>query len=282
VLAPLVQLAGVKLAGLVLQSSILNYGTNCAVSATVRCTGYLPSYGAAGAYHGLLAPNPTDLPAFLARMRNDAVVTYDPAAATWLATGTLLDIAVLAQLQATTGEPVARWQARFNLDPGTYQSTLVPGVLIGRYDARVSAPADGALAAGGDPSSAFIAAQFAATIASHLRDTLGYTAASRYVTTGSAIDDWDFRHDGAGLPDALPDLAAALLHDPALQVLALGGWHDLATPFFQTERDLARLSGTANVAIRSYAGGHMTYLDDAARAAQKADLDAFYQRAMAR
>jgi carboxypeptidase C (cathepsin A) len=281
VLAPLVQLAGVHLAGIVLQSSILNYGSNCAVSASVPCSGYVPSYGAVGAHYRLLSPNPSDLPAFLAQMRSFTRATYDPAAATWLATGTLPDVGVLAQLQATTGQPVARWQARFNLDPATYQATLVPNVLIGRYDARVSAPAGSALAAGGDPSGAFIAGEFTSANARHLRDTLGYTAASPYVMGAGAIDAWDFSHDGHGLPDTLPDLAAALLQNPGLQVLSLNGYHDLATPFHQTERDLQRLPATANVVVRHYAGGHMTYLDDAARAAQKADLDAFYQRAVA-
>ena len=43
------------------------------------------------------------------------------------------------------------------------------------------------------------------------------------------------------LPDTIPDLAAALARQPALRVLSLAGYHDLATPFRQTELDLARL-----------------------------------------
>ncbi len=65
----------------------------------------------------------------------------------------------------------------------------------------------------------------------------------------------------------------------SLQVLALNGYHDLATPFFQTERDLARLGNVPNVQSTFYRGGHMTYLDDASRALEKADLVRFYQRA---
>jgi carboxypeptidase C (cathepsin A) len=63
-----------------------------------------------------------------------------------------------------------------------------------------------------------------------------------------------------------------------LKVLSLNGYYDLATPFLQTERDLARLGTQANLAVRFYGGGHMTYLDDAARARQKQDLRDFYAR----
>src|SRR6185295_17592194 len=114
------------------------------------------------------------------------------------------------------------------------------------------------------------------------RDELGYANGSRYVMLGSAVQSWDFHHDGFGLPDTLPDLAAALLQNPALQVLSMNGYHDLVTPFHQTERDLDRLGSVPTLAVRSYPGGHMTYLDDTARVAQKADLDAFYQRAVGR
>jgi len=70
VLANLLESAGVELRGVVLQSSILNYNTNCGV-VFVSCQGFLPSYAAVGAWYGLDNPNPApgDLPAYLARAR---------------------------------------------------------------------------------------------------------------------------------------------------------------------------------------------------------------------
>ena len=41
----------------------------------------------------------------------------------------------------------------------------------------------------------------------------------------------------------------------------------------------ARLGSVPNVQSTFYRGGHMTYLDDASRALEKADLVRFYQRA---
>jgi carboxypeptidase C (cathepsin A) len=92
---------------------------------------------------------------------------------------------------------------------------------------------------------------------------------------------WNFAHDGLALPDVVPDFAAAMAQNPAMRVLALNGYHDLATPFFQPERDLARLGVNSNVQVTFYRGGHMTYLDDRSRPVEKADLVQFFQRATA-
>ena len=70
--------------------------------------------------------------------------------------------------------------------------------------------------------------------------------------------------------------AAAMTLNPALKVIAMSGYHDLATPFYQTELDLARLGAGASIQIRNYNSGHMSYLDDNVRRLQKADLRAFY------
>jgi carboxypeptidase C (cathepsin A) len=144
----------------------------------------------------------------------------------------------------------------------------------------VSAPSNSALARDGDPSSTFISSSFAAGITSHLA-TLGYTTPSSYVLSSGAINTWNFSHDGLQMPDTIPDLAAAIAINPALKVLSVSGYHDLATPFFVTEQDLARLGNNPNIRIRNYMGGHMTYLDDGSRVVQKADLAQFYQNALA-
>jgi carboxypeptidase C (cathepsin A) len=68
--------------------------------------------------------------------------------------------------------------------------------------------------------------------------------------------------------------------NPGLKVLSVGGYHDLATPFFQTEKDLARLAPNPNILIKVYNGGHMTYLDDTSRVTEKADVRSFYQSAL--
>ena len=284
VLANLLETAGVTIHGVVLQSSVLDYNANCGVAAgpAVPCTGYLPTYGAIGAWYQLDVPNPPDagLPAFVSQVEAFATSTYAPALAPYFASGTLPPPATITQLADYTGIGTGAWQANFNFDPASFQSGLVAGTLIGRYDARVSARNGTPLAADGDPSSTFITPSFTSAIGAYLSLELGFTTPSTYTVTSSAIQTWNFAHDGLALPDVIPDLASAFTLNPRLKVLSANGYYDLATPFLQTQGDLARLGVNPGVSLAFYRGGHMTYLDDAARALEKSDLVAFYALAL--
>jgi len=275
VLARRLQEAGVMLDGLVLQSPALDYNSNCGITAGNGCAGYLPTYAAVGAFHRLTQPVPTDLATWATTARNYADQVYAPALASAQPTPALWQ--PLADL---TGLPATRWQASLNIGADSYRQWLIPGQLLGRYDGRMKAATGSQLASEGDPSSTWINDSFASALTTHLRDQLGYRNSSTYVVLSNAINSWDFSHAGRALPDTLPDLATALAQNPRLRVLAASGYHDLATPFHLTETDLARVDAS-RVKIRNYAGGHMSYLDDATRAAQLADLKAFYADTLA-
>jgi len=172
VLANMLESAGIGLAGVILQSSVLNYNVACGVILPLiaSCAGDLPSYGAIGAWFNLDNPNPAPsaLPAFIAQMRTLTTDQYDPAVTAFLAIGTPPPAGLLPQLVSTTGMSLAGWQTHFNMDPDFYQANLIPGTLIGRYDARVSTPIGSPLASEGDPSSTFINASFASAITPYL------------------------------------------------------------------------------------------------------------------
>lgn len=287
VLARLLQDAGVMLSGLVLQAPAMDYNSNCGVLGTGSCFANLPTYGAIGAWHGLASPPPTDLDAYMAQLRSFSAQRYGPAVASVLQ-GAAPPADLPGLLAGYTGIAASTWAGQLNLGPGAFANTLLPNALIGRYDGRIAAPRGSALAIGGDPSSTLINASFATAITSYLRDTLRYGTGSTYVLASSAIDTWNFSHAGRALPDTVPDVAAALTQNPALRVLVVNGYHDLATPFHVTELDMARLAApggppgvATRVQLRNYPGGHMTYLDDATRVRQKADLAAFYAAALA-
>jgi len=245
--------------------------------ASTSCAGYVPTYGSIGAYFGLVTPPTVDLASFRADMEAFTLGTYVPAYSTYLALHASPAAPLLDAMSARTGLPPQYWVAQFNLGPDTYQQNLVPGALIGRYDARVWAPLGTLLASEGDPSSTFITPSFAAGIDRYLREELKYSYPSGYVLLSSAIDVWNFSHARSRLPDVLPDLAAAMTLNPRLRVLSLNGYHDLATPYFQTLLDLQRLIDMTDVTFRTYDGGHMTYLDDRSRPLEKADLRGFYR-----
>lgn len=278
VLAPLLHAAGVRLDGLILQSPAMNYASNCDVNDTpnISCAGYIPSYGAVGVHFALTTPLPTSLAGFIDELRGFTDSSYAPAVSVVFSGGGAPS-SLLPRLVAYTGLPTSAWQSSFNLGPGNFRNRLLPGSLLGRYDARISAATGSALASEGDPSSTLITTSFVSAIDTELRNTLRYTAAATYVVVSDAINTWNFSHAGRSVPDTIPDLATALQQNPQLRVLAISGLHDLATPFHQTELDLARLNAPTRVTVRNYTGGHLSYLDDSTRAQQKADLAAFYR-----
>jgi carboxypeptidase C (cathepsin A) len=284
VLANMLEQAGVALSGLVLQSSALNYNVNCGIteSTSVGCGGYLPSYGATSTWFGRTRPDPgiAGIPSFMIAVRRLTAEEYEPALQRWMTSGTIFDPNLPFVLNLVTGLPVATWQSNFNMPPDFYRVNLMPGTLIGRYDSRVNI-VNNSVGGAIDPSSELISPSFAFRITEYLSRTLNYTTPSQYVLLSNAIRTWDFAHDGRELPDTIPDLVAALMHNPRLRILSMSGYHDLATPFFTTERDLARAGAGTNLTERNYLGGHMTYLDDASRREQKADLAAFYRSALA-
>ena len=277
VLAHLMLAAGMRLDGVVLQSPILDYNSNCAVfaPATISCEGFLPSYGMTGAWFALTRPVPTDADAYAGQLRDFAATPYGPAATAWAMTRTPAPATLLGQLVDLTGAPLDAWTANVDLDAVTFRNRLQAGQLLGRYDARIAAPLGSALAAQGDPSSTLITAPFTAAARSRFVDELDYSATAPYVLASSAIDTWDFSHDGRALLDTVPDLAAAMTLAPALRTLSISGYHDLATPFRQTELDLARIAEPARLERRTYPGGHMTYLDDGSRRRIRDDVAAW-------
>jgi carboxypeptidase C (cathepsin A) len=279
VLARRLQEAGVMLDGLVLQSPALDYNSNCGITTAQGCGGYLPSFATVGAFHRLTQPVPTDLNAWAAQARSYADSVYAPALQAWLASRQPTP-AIWQPLADLTGLPASQWQAGLDVSADNYRIWLISGQQLGRYDGRMKAAVGSQLASEGDVSSTWINDSFATGIATHLRDQLGYRNGSTYVLLSNAANFWDFSHAGRALPDTLPDLAAALSQNARLRVLAVSGYHDLATPFHLTETDLARVDAS-RVRIRNYAGGHMSYLDDSTRPQQLADLKAFYANTLA-
>lgn len=283
VLANLLETAGVQIDGLMLQSSILDYNSNCGIFSpnTISCEGYVPTYAATGAYFLRSTPLPTDLAGYLQQARDFSAGPYRSAMSGWLNGRVAPGASVTTQLFDDTGIATLTWQQNFDLGPDSFQASVLPGQQVGRYDARVAAPTGSALAAGGDPSLTVIDSSFVSAIASYVAGELHYTARSTYVANNDIVSRWAFQHDGKALPDTVPDLSAALTLNPAMQVLSLNGYYDLATPFRQTELDLARLGSDPAIRLRYYASGHMSYLDDAARRAEQADLISFYNSVLA-
>lgn len=279
VLAEELEAAGIGVDGVVLLSSVLNYNTNCGVvdDAGTSCGGYLPSYAATGAWFNRTQPVPADVTAFVLQAMSFADERYGPALSAYLVGQALPTPQLYTDLAALTGLPATLWQARLNLQPDVFRAELLPGQLLGRYDARIAGAANGPLSVDGDPSLTVIQSAYIAATRRYLAQDLAYTSPTTYTDFSNAIDAWRFSHNGKSLPDTVPDLATAMTLNPRLRVLSLNGHHDLATPFQQTRTDLRRLSAQSRITFHHVAGGHMTYLDDDGRRAQRAVLADFYR-----
>ena len=289
-LAPLLPRAGVQLRGIVLVSPGLSAPSLDLYSDTFFAT-LLPSYAAAAWYHGRLSPCPAELKPFLDKVSRYALGPYLSA----LAQGSKLDPAsrqaVAEQIHSFTGLDAAyilKSNLRINLQQ--FRKTLLADrhLTIGELDDRqtgVDIDLTGAEAET-DPASVVIRETLSNAANDYLGRTLGYLADRPYRYNYPASQDkWDWmRHDRDYYPwvarPAYVDLATAVTRYPTIHVITLMGYFDFASPYLQTEYDLAHMplppQFAGNFTQRHYRSGHMMYVDPASRLQMKADLDEFF------
>ena len=287
---------GVQLNGVVLLSSILNYGRR-SPGFDQELINYMPSYAAAAAYHNRLASPPADSAAFLREVRAWARGSYAAA----LAQGQDLDPAerdaIAQKMSSLTGLSAAFiLENDLRVTPGRFRKELLRDqrLTLGRYDDRFTG--EDIDAAGEtpeyDPSDSGITGAFVAAFHHYLAADLAFETDLVYRPTYySAGLVWDFKHrppNGRGAgdtneADVALDLSQAMRENPHLLLYSLNGLYDLATPFFGTEYDLGHMqlgpTLRSNVRFAYYPSGHMVYLNTAALASMKADLARFYDEA---
>jgi carboxypeptidase C (cathepsin A) len=295
-LAYALQERGMQLNGVLILSSILNYGVRDAGFDHMYVT-YLPSYAATAVYHHK-APTPPDLTAYLQEVRDWASGPYQVA----LAKGSNISEAELdataRKLSAYTGLSVD-FLKRVNLrvDLQRFRKELLRDQrrTIGRYDSRFTGIDSDAAgdSAEYDPSDTGIHGAYVAALHEHLEKDLGYSSDLNYWPSGPNINRaWDWKHKPPGasfaaqVADTAQDLGAAMRQNPHLMVYSLNGLYDMATPFFGTEYDLAHMqldpTLRGNVRFAYYPSGHMVYLNQDALKSLKTDVARFYDEAVAK
>lgn len=295
-LAYQLQERGMALNGVVLLSSIMNYGYRQPGLDQVYLN-YLPSYAATAWYHNRLPNRPADVATVVAQARAFAVGPYMSA----LAKGQSIPDAerdqIAEQMSQLIGiSPDFIRRANLRIDLPRFQKELLRGQArtVGRFDSRyVGIDTD---AAGERPetdaSSDAISGAYIASFRDYLTSTLGYKTELPYRLSArdAAGWTWNWKHDAPGMgqdqnnPNTAVDLSAAMRANPYLKVLAMNGYYDMATPFFGTENDLGHMMlerpQQANLQFTYYPAGHMTYLNPDALRQMKADLARWYDEAV--
>ncbi|NEG89556.1 S10 family peptidase [Bifidobacterium aerophilum] len=300
-LAYRLQQDGVALNGLILISNILDYAFTLDTSDQFYI-GYFPTFASVAKYHG--------------RAASDTEIADHLQAARAFANGPLrLALAAGASLDDDTKHRVAARYAELTglSERYVYDSDLRvvdmrfrkallrdEDRIVGRYDGRV---------AGYDldrmndeetfvVDDAFLDPAYSSLCNAYLRDELGWDRVPE--RRGFADFDWNATEPGKGwtwwheqpdmtksswgakipFPNVVPDLAAAIVHQPTLKVLIGNGIYDLCTPFFQTEYDIDHLGLPkplrSNVAFTYYPAGHMLYSSETSLAKFSSDLKRFY------
>ena len=284
---------GVALNGVVLVSSILDFGTESFnVGNDLPFITNLPTYAAVAYYHNKISPKPADFEAFLKEVRAFSQGEYASA----LMQGDKLDDAtradVLKKLSAYSGLSQAYLsESRLRIFPFRFMKELLrdEGKTVGRLDARYTGVDHDNAGEGPeyDPANSYIAGPYSGAFHAYLHDQLNYSSDRDYPMSNSqANQGWDWKHNNGFNPwwpgslDVAEDLRQAMTENPHLKVFVANGYYDLATPFYATEYTVDHMgldpALRKNVEFGYYESGHMIYLHLPALKAMKADLARFY------
>lgn len=288
-LANRLQNDGLDLTGVVLFSSIMNYGSR-QPGLDQNHINLLPTYAATAWYHQAIASRPQNLEDHVDKARVFATGPYSSALqkGTGLSKDEMREVA--KQMSALTGlSEEFIMENRLRVDLGRFRKELLRsrGVSVGRLDSRfVNFDSDD----GGenpefDPASSYITSAYYALLNSYLTKDLGLKTDLEYKL--SARDPsfrWDWSHRLGNQTQLSPntglDLGLAMRNNPNLKVLAMNGYYDLATPFFATEFDLSHIplpdALTKNIRLTYYPSGHMMYLHEPSNDAMIKDLRDWY------
>lgn len=282
---------GIALNGVILISAIMNFQTvESAHGNDLPSELFLPSFATTAWYHKKL---PADLQALS--------ITELAARARAFATGEYREALYKGDtLTAAEKQAVADKVARFtglraayvmetNLRPyPTAELLRNQNRIIGRLDSRLmEMPSDGAAEiAQADPLMSAITAPYTACFNDYARRDLGFETDDAYETLSYKVNGaWKWDSDNQSV-DTSADLAAAFRKNPYMKLMVANGYYDLGTPFFATEYTLDHLgleaAQRARITLGYYEGGHMIYIDDAARARLRGDVRTFLEGALKR
>lgn len=262
---------GIALNGVVLVSTILNFGTaRFGTGNDLPYALFVPTYTATAWYHQRLAP---ELQANLRRTLTEVEGWVTNEFLVTLAKGDKLG----ADERRTAAEKLARYtglsltfveQSNLRIELGRFTAELLrdQGRTVGRLDSRFTGVNGlvGSERPDFDPSMAAIRPPYTATFNDYVRRELGYANDLEYYILGGGIGTpWNFGSDNEYV-DVGERLRSAWARNPHMRLFVAFGYYDAATPYYAAEYSLSHLrlptEFRAKVATGYYEAGHMMYI----------------------
>ena len=301
---------GIPLRGAVLAALAIPLGQR---SAAERAALAVPSYTAAAFYHKKLASDLlVNLGETLRRAESWAMREYAPALARGDSLGDSTRAAVAAQLARYTGIDAAAIDRKtLVVNIGQFADGLLHNErrVLGRYDSRLTAPADTTSGPFDPTADASLEPQLkhmngtSVVLTRYLRGDLGFRSdllyqgpfGGGYPPPNTFRGDWMSTRWDRGSPVNRPAAASgsisataeqplrrALIANPSLRLLVVCGTYDLVCSYYENEWAVQHLEPAlaSRITVRTYAGGHEAYLNKPARAAMQRDLAAFIRETL--
>jgi carboxypeptidase C (cathepsin A) len=285
---------GIALNGVVLLSSVLNFGYSSQVRGNdIGFINFIPTYTATAWYHKKL---PADL-------QKQSIEEVTAAAEKWsvneyasaLMKGNKLTgaerQATIDQMARFTGLPkdiIDQNDLRVAL--GTFDSELMRDQheTVGRLDGRFTgfAPLSGGRGGGagvGDPSDISIRNTFTPVLTDYTRRELNYRNEDTYYILGGGIGRWNYPQNSYAT--VVPNLERAFAKNAYMKLYVAEGYYDAATPYWAVEFTLSHLSidpkvAKTNITVGKFNAGHMMYIDEPSMKKLRTDLEKFYNNAV--
>lgn len=282
---------GMFLNGLMLISSILNFGTaRFDPGNDLPFILFLPTYTATAWYHKKLDTELSkDLNATLAKVEDFARNEYLLA----LMKGDKLpkeerkQIAKkLARYTGLSEEYVESTDLRIEIFRFTKELLRKGGLTVGRLDSRFTGKDRDS--AGEmferDPSMSAIMGPYSATLNHYIRHDLEFELEIPYEILAPLYQKWKYDGWKNQYLNVAEELRKAIASNPFLKVFVANGYYDFATPYFATEYTFSHIGlpeeQASNISMGYYEAGHMMYIHMPSLKALKSDLDEFIDKSI--
>ena len=277
---------GIALNGVILVSTILNFGTaDFGTGNDLPYAMHIPTYTATAWYHKKLAP---ELQADLRKTLTEAE--------TWVTNEFLVTLAkgdrLSAEERRAAAEKLARYtglsrtfveQSNLRIELGRFNAELLrdQGKTVGRLDTRFTGINGliGSERPDFDPSMAAIRPPYTATFNDYVRRELGYSSDLEYYILGGGIGaPWNWGSDNEYV-DVGERLRSAWARNPHMRLFVAFGYYDAATPYYAAEYSISHLRLPAElrskISTGYYEAGHMMYIHVPSLAKLATDVKAF-------